>query len=71
MLEGKEFEKQIGDAGVISIDVTPELKVIAEVALKQEIDLMSTLEAYVEKSAAKWDDAALDLIKKALVLLKK
>lgn len=71
MLDGKEFEKQIGDAGSISIDVTPELKIIAEVALKKEIDLIAVLEAYVEASAPKWDDAALDILKKAIVLLKK
>lgn len=71
MFEGKELEKQIGQAGTISIDVTPELKVIAEVSLKQEVDLIALLETYVEKSSTKFDDAALDLIKKALVLLKK
>lgn len=71
MLEGKEFEKQIGDAGSVSIDVTPELKVVAEVSLKKEIDLMAELEKYVEASKAKWDDTAFELIKKALVLLKK
>lgn len=71
MLEGVELEKQIGDLGAVKLDVTPELKIIAEVSLKKEIDLMVELEKYVEASAAKWDDAALDLIKKALVLLKK
>ena len=71
ILEGVEVEKQIGDLGAVKLDVTPELKIIAEVSLKKEIDLMVELEKYVEASAAKWDDAALDLIKKALVLLKK
>lgn len=71
ILEGVEVEKQIGDLGAVKLDVTPELKIVAEVSLKKEIDLMVELEKYVEASAAKWDDAALDLIKKALVLLKK
>jgi len=71
MLEGKELEKQIGDVGFISVDVTPELKFIAEVSLKKEIDLVAELEKHVEASAAKWDDAALEIIKKDLVLLKK
>ena len=71
MLEGVELEKQIGDLGAVKLDVTPELKVVAEVSLKKEIDVLAALEAHVEASAAKWDDAALEIIKKALVLLKK
>lgn len=71
MLEGKEFEKQIGDAGTVSLDVTPELKIVAEVSLKKEIDLVAELEKYVQKTETKWDDEALNILKKAIVLLKK
>jgi len=71
MLDGVELEKQLGDMGHLKVDVTNELKIIAEIAVKKEIDLVSLLEAAVAKSEAKWDDQALEILKKAIALLKK
>lgn len=71
MLDGVELDKQLGDMGHLKIDVTNELKIIAEIAVKKEIDLVSLLEAAVAKSEAKWDDQALEILKKAIALLKK
>lgn len=71
MLDGVELEKQIGDLGHIKIDVTPELNIIAEIAIKKEINLVQLLEAHVEKTAAQWDDQGLEILKKAIALLKK
>ena len=45
MLEGVELEKQIGDLGAVKLDVTPELKVVAEVSLKKEIDVLAAFSA--------------------------
>lgn len=71
MLDGVELDKQIGDLGHIKIDVTPELNIIAEIAIKKEINLVALLEAHVEKSPEKWDDQGLAILKKAIDLLKK
>lgn len=71
LLDGVELDKQLGDMGHLKVDVTNELKIIAEIAVKKEIDLVSLLEAAVAKSEAKWDDQALEILKKAIALLKK
>lgn len=71
MLDGVELEKQLGDMGHLKIDVTNDLKIIAEIAVKKEIDLVSLLEAAVVKSETKLDDQALEILKKAIAILKK
>lgn len=71
MLDGVELEKQLGDMGHLKVDVTNELKIIAEIAVKKEIDLVSLLEAAVVKSETKLDDQALEILKKAIAILKK
>lgn len=71
MLDGVELEKQLGDMGHLKIDVTNDLKIIAEIAVKKEVDLVSLLEAAVVKSETKLDDQALEILKKAIAILKK
>lgn len=71
MLDGVELDKQLGDVGHLKIDVTNDLKIIAEIAVKKEIDLVSLLEAAVQKSETKLDDQALEILKKAIAILKK
>ncbi len=71
MLDGVELEKQLGDMGHLKVDVTNDLKIIAEIAVKKEVDLVSLLEAAVVKSETKLDDQALEILKKAIAILKK
>lgn len=66
VLEGVELEKQIGDAGSIKIDVTPELKVVAEVAVKKEIDLLAIIKELAEKSATPIDDKVIEFLEKII-----
>lgn len=71
MLDGVELDKQLGDMGHLKVDVTNDLKIIAEIAVKKEVDLVSLLEAAVVKSETKLDDQALEILKKAIAILKK
>lgn len=64
MLEGIELQKEIGDAGAVKIDVTPELKIIAEVSLKKEIDLLAIIKELAEKSATPIDDKVIEFLEK-------
>ena len=64
VLEGVELEKQIGDAGAVKIDVTPDLKIIAEVSLKKEIDLLAIIKDLAEKSATPIDDKVIEFLEK-------
>ena len=66
VLEGVELEKQIGDAGAVKIDVTPELKIIAEVSLKKEIDLIAIIKELAEKSATPIDDKVIEFLEKII-----
>lgn len=64
MLEGIEFQKELGDAGKVSVDLTPELKVIAEVAFKKEIDLIAVIKELAEKTATPIDDKVIEFLEK-------
>lgn len=64
MLEGKEFEKELGDAGKVTIDVTPDLKVIAEIAVKKEIDLIAVIKELAAKTATPIDDKVIEFLEK-------
>jgi len=64
MLEGIELQKEIGDAGAVKIDVTPELKIIAEVSFKKEIDLLAIIKELAEKSATPIDDKVIEFLEK-------
>lgn len=70
MLEGKELEKQIGDFGSASLDLTPELKVKMEVKLEKEIDILAELHKYVEKTETKLDDKFVAGLEAVLALAK-
>ena len=70
MLDGKEIVKKIGNSGEASVDVTAEGKVIVEVAVKHEVDLVGALEAYVAKTENKTDDKALAAFKTVIGFLK-
>ena len=62
MLEGKELEKKIGEYGVASIDVTPELKVKVEVAI--EVDLIAEAKKLAEKTETPIDNTAIEWLEK-------
>lgn len=66
VLDGVEFQKELGDAGSIKIDVTPELKVVAEVAVKKEIDLLAIIKELAEKSATPIDDKVIEFLEKII-----
>ena len=61
LLEGKEVEKKLGDYGTATVDVTPDLKIVAEV--KVQIDLVAELEKLAAKTATPVDDAAIKWVK--------
>jgi hypothetical protein len=82
MLEGKEFEGKIGDVGSYYVDVDAAGKVTLGMVIskagngfmmssenKAEVTLVSLLEEYAKKSPAKWDDAAVETLKKVLALV--
>lgn len=62
MLEGKEFVKQLGNDGEVSLDLTPELKLIVETKYHKEVDLIGALKAYAQKTETKADDKAVAAI---------
>ena len=51
MLEGKELIQPVGDLGEVSLDLTPEGKIVAMVSLKKEIDLVAALKAAAAKTS--------------------
>lgn len=64
MLEGKEFEKQIGDYGQVSVDV--DAKGIVEVAVGLKIDLIAELKKLAAKTGTTLDDQFLAVVEKLL-----
>ena len=70
MLEGKELIQPVGDLGEVSLDLTPEGKIVAMVSLKKEIDLVAALKAAAAKTSTPVDDAAVAWIEKVLAALK-
>lgn len=66
VLEGKEFEKNIGEYGSASVDVTGDLKVV--VALEVTVDLIAEAKKLAAKTSTPIDDQAiawLELLVKA------
>lgn len=61
MLEGKEVEKKLGEYGSVSLDVTPDLKVLASIEV--HIDLIKEIEKLAAKTATPLDDQAMAWIK--------
>ncbi len=57
MFEGKELEKQLGEYGSVSVDVSPQLKVV--VALEAHIDLIAEVKKLAAKTATPIDDQAI------------
>lgn len=64
MLEGKEFEKQLGQYGSVSVDVTD--KGIIEVAVAARIDIIAELEKIAEKTKNPIDDKVVAYLKEYL-----
>lgn len=62
MLEGKEFVKSLGQDGEVSVDVTPDLKVIVEAKYHKEIDPLAIIEAKVRATPGKTDDKVFDAL---------
>ncbi len=62
MLEGKELEKQLGEYGSVSVDVTPQLKVV--IAVEAHIDLIAEAKKLAAKSSTPVDDAAIAWLEK-------
>lgn len=67
MLEGKEFEKNIGEYGTASVDLTPqgELKVSLEV----HVNLVTEAKKLAAKTATPIDDAAIAWLEKLMQLV--
>lgn len=57
MLEGKEFEKKIGEYGSASVDVTSDLKI--KVAVAVEVDLIAEAKKLAAKTNTPIDDQAI------------
>lgn len=69
MLEGNELEKKMSESVVVTVDVTPELKVKASV----EVDLIAEVKKLAAKTETEIDDTViswLEKIVKAAALLK-
>lgn len=64
MLEGKEYEKQLGDYGSVSVDVTD--KGIIEVALTAKVDIIAELEKIAVKTKNPIDDKVVAYLKEYL-----
>ena len=62
MLEGKEFDKKIGEYGSVSVDVTPDLKL--KVAAEIEVDLIAEAKKLAAKTATPLDDQAIAWLEK-------
>jgi len=62
MLEGKEFEKQIGEFGHMSLDILPDAKVEIELGLK--IDLIDIIKKLALKTETKLDDQVIEFLEK-------
>lgn len=54
MLEGKEFDKQLGEYGHVSLDITPQLKIKVDVGV--QVDLVAELKKYAAKTNTPIDD---------------
>lgn len=54
MLEGKEFEKNLGKYGQVSVDVTPRGEL--EVAVAAKVDLLAEMAKLAKKTGTKLDD---------------
>lgn len=66
MLEGKEFEKQLGQYGSVSVDVTPQLEV--QVSLTAKLDIVAELQKIADKTKTPLDNTLLSGIKAFLAL---
>lgn len=79
LLDGKELDKKLGDLGSLSIDVTKEGKIIAEVVVSYEeaglkassknsveVELFVVLEKVCAKNNITWDEALLSQLKAIL-----
>lgn len=64
MLEDKEFEKNLGEYGSVSVDVTPQLEV--EIALTAKIDLVAEIEKLAAKTKTQLDDKFIATLKSLL-----
>jgi hypothetical protein len=64
ILEGNEIEQKIGDVGLVTVDVNPELKL--KVSAIVEIDLLAELKKLADKTATPYDDMAIAWIEKVL-----
>ena len=64
MLEGKEFEKKLGEYGAVSIDVTSDLKV--KVSLDATFDLITLLKEMAKKTNTPLDDKAIEWVESVI-----
>lgn len=64
MLEGNEIEAKLGDVGTVTVDVSPDLKVRAQVTV--EVDLVSELKRLAEKTNTPIDDMAIAWIERVV-----
>lgn len=64
MLEGKEFEKQLGNYGSVSVDVTPQLKL--SVGVEAHVDIIAELKKLAAKTQTPIDDQAIAWIELVL-----
>jgi len=55
MLEGKEFEKNLGEYGHVSVDVTPELYLEIQAGIR--VDLIAEIKKLAAKTKTTLDDA--------------
>ncbi len=64
MLEGKEITTKVGDYGLVSIDVTPDLKI--RMSIDVEVDLIAEAKKLAAKTETPIDDAAIAWLEKIL-----
>jgi hypothetical protein len=64
MLEGNELEQKIGDVGLVTVDVNPELKL--KVSAVIEIDLLAEIKKLTAKTPTEYDDMGVAWIEKLL-----